>query len=126
MDLPKGITAGILQKSDGTVVVEQLEVAATFWKRLTGLLGRRSLPEDKGFLIYPCSMVHMFFMRFPIDAVFCSRDNRVVHIEHKLKPWRISKNVRSAAYVIELAEGIADKKGLSIDDYFEFRWRELR
>jgi len=37
---------------------------------MKGLLGRRELPDGEGILLRPCASIHMFFMRFAIDAVF--------------------------------------------------------
>jgi uncharacterized protein len=48
----------------------------------------------------------MFFMRFPIDAVFCDRDLRVLHVERDLQPGRTARK-RGAKVVIELASGAA-------------------
>ena len=46
----------------------------------------------------------MFFMRFSIDAVFCTRDLEVIDVVPGLRPWRIAAR-RGAKVVIELAEG---------------------
>lgn len=53
-------------------------------------MGRRDLPAGHGLLIKPCSSIHMFFMRFPIDVVFLDRDNVVVKVVHGIKPWRMA------------------------------------
>ncbi len=46
----------------------------------------------------------MFFMRFSIDAVFCTRDLEVIDVVRGLRPWRVAAR-RGAKVVIELAEG---------------------
>ena len=43
--------------------------ASTFWQRLIGLLGRRSLPAGEALLLQPCRSVHTLFMCFAIDLV---------------------------------------------------------
>jgi len=58
-------------------------------------------------LFRPAGSIHMFFMRFPIDAVFCDRELRVLHVERGLQPWRTAGK-RGAKVVIELAAGAAD------------------
>src|SRR5438034_483382 len=45
---------------------------------MRGLLGRSSLAPDEGMLFRPAGSIQMFFMRFPIDAVFCDGDLVVV------------------------------------------------
>jgi uncharacterized membrane protein (UPF0127 family) len=96
----------LLKKDNGTVVCARCDIAERPLKRMRGLLGRSSLDPDEGMLFRPASSIHMFFMRFAIDAVFCDRDLRVVGVEPGLKPWRIAGR-RGARTVIELAAGSA-------------------
>jgi uncharacterized protein len=88
------------------VVCERCQAADTFLTRLRGLLGKRALPQGEGLLLHPASSIHMFFMRFPIDAVFCDRDLRVLDVERGLRPWKTAGR-KGAKIVIELAEGAA-------------------
>jgi hypothetical protein len=74
---------------------------------MRGLLGRSRLDSDEGMLFRPAGSVHMFFMRFAIDAVFCDRDLVVIDVERSLQPWRTAGR-KGAKVVIELAEGAAD------------------
>jgi hypothetical protein len=46
----------------------------------------------------------MFFMRFPIDAVFCDRDLAVVDVVRDLQPWKTAGS-KGAKVVIELPVG---------------------
>jgi uncharacterized membrane protein (UPF0127 family) len=91
---------------DGTVVCAKCELAETFWPKFRGLMGRSSLPADEGILFRPAGSIHMFFMRFPIDVVFCDRELRVVKVVRGLKPWRTAA-ARRAKVTIELAAGAA-------------------
>jgi uncharacterized protein len=100
-----------VETDDGRVVCERCEVAETLFTRGRGLLGRRGLPPGDGILITPGGSVHMFFMRFAIDAVFCDRDLRVVGIAANLRPWRMAGK-RGARSTIELAAGEAARRGL--------------
>jgi uncharacterized membrane protein (UPF0127 family) len=95
-----------VQKEDGTVVCERCLVADSTWPRVKGLLGRRELPDGEGILITRCSSIHMFFMRFPIDAVFLDRQMHVLRVVPGLRPWRIAAK-RRARSVLELAAGAA-------------------
>jgi len=74
----------------GGDIAERVEVASNPWSRFWGLMGRRGLDPGHGLLIKPCSSIHMFFMRFPIDVVFLDRDNVVVKVVHGIKPWRMA------------------------------------
>ena len=100
------VRIGVLRKVDGTVVCARCGIADTPLLRMRGLLGRRSLPPDEGLLIRPAGSIHMLFMRFPIDAVFCDRDLRVVAVRRELRPWRFAA-AKGARVVVELAAGAA-------------------
>ncbi len=63
------------------------EVARTFFQRLRGLIGRRSLLPGEGMLILKCNAIHTFFMSFAIDATFLDRDDRVVKTVRNIRPW---------------------------------------
>jgi uncharacterized protein len=73
---------------------------------MRGLLGRASLAADEGMLFRPASSIHMFFMRFAIDAIFCDGELVVIDVVPGLRPWRTASR-RGAKVVIELAEGAA-------------------
>jgi uncharacterized membrane protein (UPF0127 family) len=64
-------------------------------------------------LFRPAGSIHMFFMRFAIDAVFCDRDLVVIDVERNLRPWRMAGR-KGAKVVIELPEGAA--AGVSAGD----------
>ena len=85
---------------------------------MKGLLGRSVLPEDEGILLRPGSSIHMFFMRFPIDAVFLDRDFRVLRVAADLKPWRLASK-RGAKAVLELPAGRCSRAGVREGDRLE-------
>lgn len=95
-----------LRTADGTVVCARCEIASSPWKRFVGLMGRASLAPNEGILFPGTGSIHMFFMRFPVDAVFCDRDMRVVKVVRELAPWRTAV-ARGAKVVVELAPGAA-------------------
>jgi uncharacterized protein len=97
---------GVLKKAGGEVVCARCEVADNPWKRMKGLLGRSGLEPGQGMLFRPAGSIHMLFMRFPIDAVFCDRDLVVVGVERDLRPWRMARR-KGAKVVVELAAGAA-------------------
>jgi uncharacterized membrane protein (UPF0127 family) len=71
---------------------------------MRGLLGRSSLAPGESMLFRPAGSIHMLFMRFAIDAVFCDRDLVVLKVVPGLKPWRMASQ-RGAKVVVELSEG---------------------
>ena len=78
---------------------------------MKGLLGRRGLDEGEGLLIRPTGSIHMFFMRFAIDAVFLDRELRILKIVPDLKPWRVAAS-KGAKQVLEMGSGEAARRGL--------------
>ena len=97
----------VLQLDNGRVVCARCALANRPWARMRGLLGRSSLAPDEGMLFQPAGSIHMFFMRFPIDAVFCDRDLVVVGVERNLQPWKTAAR-KGAKIVVELPVGGAD------------------
>jgi hypothetical protein len=59
--------------------------------------------------------VHMFFMRFAIDAVFLDEDLVVLKVAPDVEPWRMRSH-RGAKAVLELAAGEADRRGVEVGD----------
>jgi uncharacterized protein len=115
----KGYRLARAVSDSGKVVCERCEVAETSFSRMRGLLGRSSLQPDGGMLIDGAGSVHMFFMRFPIDVVFLSRDRTVVGVRHRLAPWRIAA-ARHAVAALELPAGRAAEAGVEKGDRLVF------
>ena len=80
-----GKPSGAHNLTRGTVLADDLEIADTLWSRFMGLMGRTALPAGRG-LWLTGNGIHMFFMRFPIDAVFLDRENRVLRVVAHLAP----------------------------------------
>ncbi|MCB0358270.1 MAG: DUF192 domain-containing protein [Bdellovibrionales bacterium] len=98
----------------GVVLGDEVEVAESFSARSIGLLGRRELLPGSGLHILRCRMVHMWFMRFAIDAVFLDRLRRIVGIDASLQPWRLSRWWGQADSVLELPAGSAEQYQLIV------------
>ena len=107
-----------IRTSDGTTVCERCLVAEGPLLRMRGLLGRSGLPDDEGILLRPASSIHMFFMRFAIDAVFLSRDLTVLKVVSDLGPWRMASR-RRAHSVLELPAGACARRGVREGDRLE-------
>lgn len=95
----------------GAVLALRVERAVTMAARLRGLLGRSRLPEGEALAIEPCTSLHTFFMRFPIDALFLSRDGRVIRAISGLRPWRATRIYPRAALAVELPAGTIARTG---------------
>jgi len=96
-----------IENEDGSVVCERCALAVRPLARMKGLLGRDALEPGEGILLRPAGSIHMLFMRFAIDAIFCDRDLVVVDVVRDLAPWKFAAR-RGAKQVVELAAGAAD------------------
>ena len=83
------------------------EIADTFWRRFLGLMGRREISPQTALLIRPCNSIHMFFMRFAIDAVFIDENFCVKKVVPGVKPWFGFAFCFGATAVLEFAAGEA-------------------
>jgi uncharacterized membrane protein (UPF0127 family) len=111
----------VLNQTRGTVVCERLEAAESIAAQSKGLLGRDGLDPGSGMLFenssfLPLMWMHMFFMRFAIDIVFLDQSNRVMRINHSLKPWRVSSMVFGARRALELEAGAALRSSTAVGD----------
>ncbi len=90
---------------NGEEIADKVMIANTYFKRLRGLLGKSHLETGEGLLLTHCSSVHCFFMKFPIDVVYLTKDMIVLGTE-TIPPWRIGKTYRHTVHTLELAEGV--------------------
>jgi hypothetical protein len=95
-------------------------MADGFWVRLVGLMGRSGLEDGTGLYFPRCSSIHMFFMRFAIDAVYFDSEKTVVKIVSPLWPWRLSW-CPGADSVLEAPAGWTAEAGLEVGMNVEFR-----
>src|SRR5438093_1231459 len=98
--------------TSGAVLAERLHLAHTHWTRLRGLLGTRGLDPGDGLWLRPCRQIHMFGMRYAVDAVFLDARQCVVRALPRLAPGRVSPHVRDAESVLELPAGTVERAGL--------------
>jgi uncharacterized protein len=104
----------------GVALASELEVATSFMARSQGLLGRSGLRPEQGMLIDPCSSIHMWFMRFPIDVVFLDSKNRVVGLRRNVKPWGMAWSWRGTK-TIELPVGVIATTRTQVGDIVAFQ-----
>lgn len=94
----------VVNTNNNIVLADKVMVAETFILRLKGLLGKKSLEVGAGLLLYPCSSIHCYGMKFAIDAIFLDKDKQVLALYHWLEPGQTAKATR-AKYVLELEAG---------------------
>lgn len=90
------------------------EVADTPQSRMTGLLGRDSLPAGQGLILDPCRLIHTFMMRFAIDVVFYDRAHRVTRAVADVRPSRLAWGGLRARATLELPAGTLAAAGVTL------------
>jgi uncharacterized membrane protein (UPF0127 family) len=103
--------------ADGAVLCDRVTASTAFEKgNAKGLLGRSGLEPGEGLLLHdPTGTIHMFFMRFAIDAVFLTDDLEVVRVASSLKPWRLARG-KGARRILEIGAGEAVRLGIEVGD----------
>ena len=112
-----------------------VKVAAGFFSRLKGLMftDESDFPKGKALLLYPCSAIHSFFMRFDIDVVFLEKIKyndssykkkwsgryKVAGFLKKMKPYRFSPWVFGAKAVLEYSS--TNDVAVDVGDVLELR-----
>jgi uncharacterized protein len=104
-----------------TFLATEMRVANTHWTRLRGLMGINpaSFGFGQGLWIVPCHGVHTWAMRFPLDLVYLDTDNRVVHLEENVKPWRFAPVRMDTVTVLELPWHTVWNSGTNLGDQIE-------
>ncbi|MEK6848045.1 MAG: DUF192 domain-containing protein [Nanoarchaeota archaeon] len=101
------------------------EISDTEEERQSGLMFRDFLKENKAMLfIFQTEAIYPFWMKntfIPIDIIWISEENKVVHIEKNALPCKkencdsINPEVK-ALYVLEINAGLAEKYGILEQD----------
>lgn len=107
---------------NGRDLAHELLTAFDSKSRRVGLLRHQTLPEGSAMLIAPSNAVHTFFMRFPIDVAFVTRDGRIVKTYASLKPWRMAAAF-SAYAVVELPAGTLARNDTAAGDVLSIELR---
>ena len=98
-------------------------IAHDLISRVRGLMFRATLPEDEGLWIAPCPSIHMFNMKFSLDAVFLTNELVVTDIVENIAPGKmyVAKDNRGKPHsVVEVAAGTVARTGTRVGDVIEF------
>jgi uncharacterized protein len=98
------------------VLGHSIQVATSFLQRGRGLMFVPELRAGEGMIIDPCSSIHTFFMRFPLDVLYLDRSNHVIRADESMNPWRIGPVFTGSKWVIELPPGTIAASGTKPGD----------
>ena len=101
-------------------VLASADVARRARERTIGLLGRQQQSMTGALVLRPCRQIHTLGMRFPIDVAFCDRDGVVLRTV-TVPPWRMTRVVWRAGFVVEAVAGSFDRWQLKPGDTVEVK-----
>jgi uncharacterized membrane protein (UPF0127 family) len=115
----------VWNETQGTQLLGRVRRCASFSCRLRGLTFRGPLDEDEGLLLVGSrenraeAAIHMFFVLFPIAAIWLDRDGRVVdaQLARPFRPLYVPRG--PALHVLEGPSAILDR--VQIGDMLQFR-----
>ncbi|WP_231514898.1 DUF192 domain-containing protein [Oceanobacillus salinisoli] len=97
-----------------TIIAVNVKEAYSFFSRFKGLMLKKSMPENSGLHIMPCSSIHTFFMKFSIDILYLNQNNEIVGMEEGLDPGKIGKRIDNTKSVIELPAGTIKRTSVAV------------
>lgn len=106
----------VRNRTRDAVLGRRVREARSFLSRGRGLMLAPGLEPGEGLLIDPCSSIHTFFMRFPIDVLYVDRSSTIVRADRSMKPWRIGPLFTGSKWVVELPPGTIESTGTQTGD----------
>lgn len=103
----------------GTSIATSIRVARSMTERMVGLLRTPERELGDGLLIEKSPSIHMFFMRYAIDALFVDGAGRVTKTVPGLSPWRVVWWARGARDCLELPAGRIHQSATVVGDQLE-------
>ncbi len=122
--MPSKKYVNILHRDKGQVFIQSARWCSSRLCRLRGLQFRRKLKPGEALILVKDkdsianTSIHMFFVFFPIAAIWINSKGKVTSAQ-LAKPWRpYYASPEPAAYVLETSPDFLDK--VSIGDYLDF------
>jgi uncharacterized protein len=112
----------ITNRTRNTLLGSRVAPATTFWSRLRGYIGRSRPKQGDGILLAPCDAIHTWWMTFELDVLFLDARGKVLEVIRSLRPFKRTRKVEGARYVLELPPGTIDASGTMVGD--ELSWRD--
>ena len=106
-------------KNKNIIVSSKVKIAKSTFDRVIGLMFKKEMIKGDSLLIEPCNSIHTCFMNFPIDVLFLSSSNQILHIVRNMRAWRFSKIYFKSKRVLELGGGELAQE-INVGDILEF------
>jgi len=97
----------------------KVTAAVRFFSRVIGLQHTSQIDSNTAFLIRPCTGIHTFGMKYPIDVIFVDKDGVVIKVCKDLRPNRITGLIPSAHGVLEFPNSVIGKNDILLGDHLK-------
>lgn len=104
----------ILNRITNKVIFRNVIYMSGFLYKIKKIINKKAIEDNEALIISPCNSVHMMFCKKAMDIVFVNDNNEVCYIQENLKPWEISKKIKSARYIIEMNRGMVKKNNIKL------------
>ena len=113
---------GVYNISSGKKVIGAYKRVTSLFSKALGLMF--SFKPSYGLLFIFSSetiiSLHNFFVFFPIDVIWVSKQGKVVFLKENFKPFRIIFPPKKAMYVLELPKGTIKESNTCMGDTLVF------
>lgn len=110
----------LINKTNNTVISENVILANTFLRRLKGLMFTKKLPDENALHIAPCNEIHTFNMKYSIDVLYLDKNNNILALDEDMQPGKIGRKVKNAVSVVELKSGKIKRLGIETGQAVRF------
>lgn len=77
---------------------------SSFKDRLNGLMFKKNIPRNIGFLFKNCKCIHTCFMKSKIHVYGLNEEYIIVDSHYHVKPYRLIVQTRNVKHTIEMSE----------------------
>ncbi len=113
----------IKNKSTKKILCKEKKILTTIFQKAIGLMFHKKI-KDIGYIFVfeePRKIdLHMFFVFFPIDVLFLSKEKKVIETKENFRPFTFYYSNNKAYYVIELPNKKIKKTRTKIGDKVSF------
>lgn len=110
----------VLNETRNQPLISEARLADTFWLRLKGLLGTKTLVQGEGLILVGEKSIHTLFMGFSIDVVYVDKNYRVIRTQEDMVPYRLGPFVGRSSYVLEMPVGTITHTATQVGDQLKF------
>lgn len=103
-----------------TTPAPQTKLADTFFLRLKGLLGTKTLNPGEALLLKNEKSIHTLFMAFSIDIVYIDPAFTVIDLEAEMPPNKLGRYYPQCMYILELPAGTIKATNIEVGDKLDF------